>query len=91
MTGFDTSPLDEFGLQAFYLGQYPSVVYFSIMLSGFLKALASKEPEYISKFMDTITAGYKMGRKAKPLTYVVWEDMWERNLADIRKEYNINL
>jgi len=89
VTGFDTSSTGEFALQAFYLAQFPNVIQFSIMLSPFIRVFLTKENNDIGNLMKIITTGYEMGKTAKPMEYIVWEDKWSENIEDIRKEFNI--
>jgi ubiquinone biosynthesis protein Coq4 len=39
--------------------------------------------------MDAITDGWALGRKAKPLLAVRWEEHWEQPLAELRKAYDL--
>ena len=45
------------------------------------------KPELLPAVMDAITEGWALGRKAKPLMNVQWEEYWERPLAALRREY----
>ena len=58
----------------------------SLMLSFF----AGKDELGIDEYLfDLISAGIKMGRKAKPLFPVKWEEVFERPLEELREELNI--
>jgi ubiquinone biosynthesis protein Coq4 len=39
--------------------------------------------------MDAITEGWALGRRAKPLIAVHWEEYWERPLSDLRQAYDL--
>ena len=43
----------------------------------------------VEYLFDLISAGIKMGRKAKPLFPVKWEEVFERPLEELREELNI--
>ena len=46
-------------------------------------------PELLPAVMDAITEGWALGRRAKPLMAVKWEEYWERPLALLRAEYDL--
>jgi ubiquinone biosynthesis protein COQ4 len=88
VTGFDTSPTGEIGLQAFHLPQFPYPL--ATMLVGI--ALISSTlgaPEMLPELLDAITKGFLMGRTAKPLFAQKWEQGWEKPLSQWRAELNI--
>ena len=45
--------------------------------------------ELLPAVMDAITEGWALGRRAKPLRSVHWEEYWARPLAELRQEYNL--
>jgi len=48
------------------------------------------KPELLPPVMDAITEGWALGRRAKSLLEVRWEDHWERPLAELRAEYHLD-
>ena len=40
--------------------------------------------------MDAIAEGWTLGRRARPLMAVRWEDFWARPLSELRAEYELD-
>ena len=88
LTGFDTSPLGEVRVVSFTVAQTPAPYPALIVASRPLQAALYK-PQLLPPIMDAITEGWALGRRAKPLITVHWEDFWERPLAELRREYQL--
>jgi ubiquinone biosynthesis protein COQ4 len=88
-SGFDTSAEGEVALNNFYLAQRPAADYAFINISGILSSLKSGNPDDIDKMTQAISLGYQKGKQASLFIGVKWEDMWERQLVEIRKDLNI--
>ena len=92
MTGFSFDDFGENGVISVTVAQlaYPGFMLIdiiSLMLSFFAgKDELGIDVEYL---FDLISAGIKMGRKAKPLFPVKWEEVFERPLEELREELNI--
>jgi len=86
LTGFDTTPLGEVRVVSFTVAQTPAPYPAMIIASRPLQMVLYK-PELLPAVMDAITEGWALGRKAKPLMNVQWEEYWERPLAALRREY----
>jgi ubiquinone biosynthesis protein Coq4 len=39
--------------------------------------------------MDAVSEGWTLGRRAKSLIEVPWEDHWEQLLAELREAYDL--
>ena len=92
MTGFSFDDFGENGVISVTVAQigYPSLMLIDI-ISLMLYFFSGKDElgidvEYL---FDLISAGIKMGRKAKPLFPVKWEEVFERPLEELREELNI--
>ena len=92
MTGFSFDDFGENGVISVTVAQlaYPGFMLIDI-ISLMLSFFAGKDElgidiEYL---FDLISAGIKMGRKAKPLFPVKWEEVFERPLEELREELNI--
>ena len=83
VTGFDTDVAGEAGLQAFYLAQFParlaSVLLAVVFLNTFLFRFDDRDPR-----MEAIVRGWQLGKAARPLTGVDWNQLWELPLAEVR-------
>jgi ubiquinone biosynthesis protein Coq4 len=88
LTGFDTSPLGEVRVVSFTVAQTPAPYPAMIIASRPLQMILYK-PELLLPVMDAITEGWALGRRAKSLLPVHWEEHWERPLAELRQEYDL--
>ena len=89
LTGFDTDVAGELGLMGFYQAQYPSPFPMAIMAGTMLGAIERRDLSEISDLMEQLGAGYANGKRAQRLYGVSWEDYWERDLAELRREFSI--
>ena len=92
LTGFSFDDFGENGVISVTVAQlaYPGFMLIDI-ISLMFSFFAGKDElgidiEYL---FDLISAGIKMGRKAKPLFPVKWEEVFERPLEELREELNI--
>ncbi|MBD2099992.1 Coq4 family protein [Leptolyngbya sp. FACHB-261] len=90
VTGFDTSPLGELGLQAFYLAQFrlPSAL---VALVGGLVGFMVSSPEVLPVLISTLEQGWQMGKTAKQLIAQKWEESWEKPVSQWQEELNIQI
>jgi ubiquinone biosynthesis protein COQ4 len=88
LTGYTTEPSHELALQAFGLAQmdYP---YAGMHLATVMGHMTLVDPLLIKPAMDAITDGWAFGRRAKNLQFVVFEDMIDRPLAELRRDYGL--
>lgn len=88
LTGYTTEPSHELALQAFGLAQmhYP---YAAMHLATVMGHMTLVDPHLIQPAMDAITDGWAFGRRARNLQFVVFEEMIDRPLVDIRREYGL--
>lgn len=89
LTGFDTSIEGEIGLQAFYLAQFPYPLA-SMLIANTLVRYTLIESQNLPILLAEIEKGWKLGKQAKPLFPKKWEKAWDRPIADLRQELNIN-
>ena len=88
ISGFDTDLIDEIGLQAFHLPQFPYPLA-TMLVATSLISTTLKEPEMLPKLLEAIAQGFQMGKTAKPLFAQKWEEGWETPLAQWQAELNI--
>jgi len=91
MTGFDTSEDGEVGVQAFYLAQYSSPVPLAILGGGLINLVVTDRVSFAEDRMEKIVRGYKMGKHAKNILFVKWEQYFNKNIDEIRSEFNLTL
>lgn len=89
VTGFETTQQGEAGLIAFYYAQIRSPLSGLIVGLAFIHFLL-KRPIDMPSLFDEVTKGWLLGGQSKPLLPVKWEEKWNQNLSELRKELNIN-
>ena len=90
VTGFDTDVAGELGLQAFYVAQVEGQLGLILIAMGLLNS--AQDPgafEDRARRMDAVTRGWAMGRRARPLFGLRWQELWHRPMADLRAELGI--
>jgi ubiquinone biosynthesis protein Coq4 len=87
MTGFDGTPVGEFGLAAFTFVQWGDMLNAFVLswLPLFMLSDIKKAPKI---FVSTIK-GAIMGLRAKPIVTYAFEDNWEKPLVVVRQELGI--
>jgi ubiquinone biosynthesis protein COQ4 len=85
VTGFDTSVIDEIGLQAFHLAQFPYPLA-TVLVANSLMFNTLLAPEELSQLLRAIARGFEMGKSAKLLFSQKWEEAWEKPLGQWREE-----
>ncbi|WP_371819415.1 Coq4 family protein [Tolypothrix sp. PCC 7910] len=88
VTGFDTSPIGEIGLQAFHLTQFPYPLA-TMLVANSLMSSTLLAPEELPQLLDAIAQGLQMGKTAKPLFAQKWEEGWEKPLTQWQQELNL--
>jgi ubiquinone biosynthesis protein Coq4 len=82
-TGFETDLVGELGLQAFYLAQIPGPLPSLLVAVGFVRS-AIIDKSLTEPFMDAVVQGYRMGKEARPLFGVHWDELWSLPLTEVR-------
>lgn len=89
VTGFDTDIIGEIQLEAFYVAQlYASRFWLALITKNLLKKVVG-EIESSTDYLDAIVQGYLMGKHAKPLFGMPWQELWQTPIAEIRTQLNI--
>jgi ubiquinone biosynthesis protein Coq4 len=89
LTGFPATPFGELGLQAFQLAQ-TAFPYAAMWISVVTTHMTFVDPYMIVPAMDAITQGWTYGRRARSIQFVRFEEMLDRPLADVRREYGLD-
>jgi ubiquinone biosynthesis protein COQ4 len=91
ITGFDTTPQGEIGLQAFMLAQLLSPLSAALIGGALLRSLFGGVPEHMTlhALMDSVVTGWRMGRSARPLIGQRWEEGWARPLPEWQRSLNV--
>ncbi|HEX4448167.1 MAG TPA: Coq4 family protein [Polyangiaceae bacterium] len=83
LTGFDTDVAGELGLQAFYAAQLPGGLPLALLSVGFLNAALFSLHDR-ERRLDAIVRGWQMGKGARPLFGVAWDELWPHPMAEVR-------
>lgn len=88
VTGFRTDVAGELGLQAFYAAQAPGGLPWMLMAMGFLNtALYAMDDR--ERRLGAISRGWEMGRAAKPLFGVRWDQLWSAPIEEVRRSLGV--
>jgi ubiquinone biosynthesis protein Coq4 len=91
VTGSKTDILGEIQLEAFYVAQLEvSRFWLALLTKNLLKAVVYNI-ETSSQYMESLTKGWLMGKKAKPLFGIDWSSLWETPIEQVRVSLNIDL
>jgi len=89
LTGYDTDPVGELGLQGFYFGQVTNGQSALILAGGLIRCLLTGSYFLLENYVNVFAEGYQHGRGARSLLPVKWENLWIESLEEIRTRYNI--
>ncbi|MEM9621047.1 MAG: Coq4 family protein [Pseudomonadota bacterium] len=89
LTGYDSSPLGELALAAFYLAQlrFP---YHAMRMAVTTAHMAFVKPEITVAAMDAIVDGWSYGRAADNINFHRWEDELDTPLEDLRQRFRLD-
>lgn len=88
VTGFGVSGIEEIGLQAFHLPQFPYPLAIALLSSSMMAALLFS-PTELPTLLESIRKGWEMGKLAKPLFAQKWEEAWDKPLVQWQTELGI--
>ena len=87
--GADTDIQGEIQLEAFYVSQlYATRFWLALIVKNLLKSTIN-DIEASTQYMDAITKGWLMGKQAKSLFGINWDELWEHPLEEVRADLNI--
>lgn len=89
LAGFGTDEFGEVGLQGFYFAQFTNGQSALILASAILKSVLRGRFGDLELHLDAFCEGYRNGKQAAPLLAVEWERMWDRDLAELRRELRV--
>jgi ubiquinone biosynthesis protein COQ4 len=88
ITGFGTSDLDEIGLQAFQLAQFP-YPFAAMLIANALVSVTLLAPEQLPELLTSIDRGQRLGKSCSSLFAQRWEEGWEVSLEEWRSQLGI--
>ena len=89
VTGSKTDILGEIQLEAFYVAQLEVSRFWLALLAKNLLKSAVYDIEISTQYMEALTKGWSMGRKAEPLFGIDWNTLWEIPIEQVRASLNI--
>ncbi len=90
VTGFDTTPTGEAGVQAFYAAQTFGVLPAALLSALLLNAAIKRDDVAMKARVGAIAAGWALGERANILIGYPWNERFTWTLADCRKEIGID-
>jgi ubiquinone biosynthesis protein Coq4 len=87
MTGFDSSPIGEFGLAAFMLVQYRDLL--NVFVLSWVPWSMIGNVRRMPKLTAALWSGFIGGWRSQPLAAYPFEDNWHKSLLEIRQELQI--
>ena len=88
-TGWGNDEIGEVGLGGFYLAQL-GLPLIAIMLVLILLNTIMRRPATLRERMDALVAGYQMGKSARPLFGLRWDEFWAKSLVELRSELHLD-
>jgi ubiquinone biosynthesis protein COQ4 len=88
VTGWGNDLTGETGLGGFYMGQLGAPAFFGFLI-GLLSLSTALRRRSFREFMDALTTGYEMGKRAEPLIGVDWSTLWDLPLGDVRARFGL--
>jgi len=88
-TGWGNDEVGEVGLGGFYLAQL-GLPLIALMLVLILLNTITRRPTTLRERMDALVAGYQMGKAARPLFGVRWDESWSKPLVELRSELRLD-
>lgn len=88
VTGFDTDPAGELGVQAVTVAQLGSPLGLLILAAALLNTLVKAQGD-ADRRMEAITVGWRLGKAARPLFGVPWQELLPLPLTEVRARLGI--
>ena len=88
VTGFDTHPLGEIAIKGVELAQTHRPMASSYLCRRIFRYML-RLPEEFGSCIESIAAGYHLGLRSQSLLAVKWEEMWDRELEEIRQTLDV--
>jgi ubiquinone biosynthesis protein Coq4 len=87
MTGFDSSPLGEFGLAAFMFVQYWDLL--NLFVLSWTPWFAMGNWKSIPQLLANLVRGFGGGWRARALVAYPYERNWHKSIAEVRQDLRI--
>lgn len=88
ITGFDGTPIGEFGLATFCLAQFWDLL--NVFVLSFLPLQIISDFKKAPQIIGSVIKGLIMGMKSKPIFAYQFEANWDKPISEVRKELGIS-
>ena len=82
VTGWGNDETGEYRLGSFYTAQLAAPPFFGYLLALSMLSTVLRRRS-LRDFMESVVAGYGMGKRAQPLFGVEWPTLWQVLLEDV--------
>lgn len=89
ITGCNTTILGEIQLEAFYVAQLQATRFWLALLTKNLLKAVVYDIEVSAQYMEAMCQGWQLGKQAKPLFGMPWQQHWQRPLEALRVDLNL--
>jgi ubiquinone biosynthesis protein Coq4 len=89
ITGFDATPVGEYGLAAFSLVQYWNLL--NVFVLSFLPLSVLSDLKTAPRLLAATLKGFWMGLICRPIFAYPFEANWSKSLVEVRQELRINV
>jgi ubiquinone biosynthesis protein COQ4 len=89
ITGCNTNILGEIQLESFYVAQLQATRFWLALLTKNLLKAVVYDIEASSQYMEAICQGWQLGKQAKPLFGMPWQQLWSEPLKTIQANLNL--
>jgi ubiquinone biosynthesis protein Coq4 len=89
ITGFDSSPIGEYGLAAFMLVQYCDLL--NVFVLSWVPWSAIGNFRSIPKLFKSLSRGFVGGWCSFPLVAYPFEDNWHKSIVEVRQELKMTV
>jgi len=87
LTGFDSSPVGEFGLAAFVWVQYRDLL--NLFVLSHVPWFMVGHPHLIGKTVRAVVQGWQMGQQSQPAIAYPFEQNWQTPVTEVQRELGI--
>ena len=90
LTGFNFDLEGELGVAGVYMAQLPNATFFGFMLSIIMLKIVWQNPGEHGAMFAALNQGYQIGQRCEPLLGLDWQELWHRDLDELRRELGID-
>ena len=90
LTGFYYNLEGEFGVAGFYMGQMPKHAFVAFFTAILLVRTVWNDRDALATHLAAFVEGYELGKRAKCLIGLDWGAAFDRDLEELRVEWNVH-